>query len=85
MMAAKIYGLVYQHVLGLINSGEEQSACTANWLGRVLHAGFANDVMRWAAVILVAVTVSSRNEFSICDSENCFHKQPVRWADLLWL
>lgn len=42
--------------------------------------GFASAVMRSATAVLVAVTVRSRNVFSVCDSENGFHKQPVRWA-----
>lgn len=60
-MVAKICGLVYQHVLDLMNSGKEQSAWIANWLGRILHVGFANDVMRSATAILVAVTAPIMN------------------------
>lgn len=39
--------------------------------------GFANDVMRSATVVLVAVTVRSCNVFSICNSGSGFHKQPT--------
>lgn len=53
------------------------SGLPAGW-PEIFMSGFASDVTRSATAVLVAVTVRSRNEFSICDSENCFHKQPVR-------
>lgn len=44
---------------------------------------FASDVTRSATAILVALPVRRLNAFSICDSENDFHKQPMKRTDPL--
>lgn len=80
-MIAKIHGLAYQKVLDLISGGEEQSVWTASWPGTALHFGFCKGCDKTA--VLLALPVRCLNAFSICDSENDFHKQPVRWTDPL--